>query len=67
MCTTVVVCNNWQFDMAIDIRIVCRTYNEKTKIILVNKRDDNNSFLSTKYYNDLIEDNRKSKMHLKSN
>ncbi|XP_060847875.1 KRAB-A domain-containing protein 2-like [Rhopalosiphum padi] len=52
--------------MAIDIQTVRTTFNEKLKNILTSKRDDNNSFLSTKDYNDVIEQVKKSKMCLKT-
>ena len=52
--------------MAIDIQTVRTTFNEKMKNILTSKRDDNNSFLSTKDYNDVIEQVKKSKMCLKT-
>ncbi|CAI6343323.1 unnamed protein product [Macrosiphum euphorbiae] len=52
--------------MAIDIQTVRTTFNEKMKNILTSKRYDNNSFLSTKDYNDVIEQVKKSKMCLKT-
>jgi hypothetical protein len=51
--------------MAINIQTVRTTFNEKMKNILTNKRD-NNSFLSTKDYNDVIEQVKKSKACLKT-
>lgn len=51
--------------MNIDIQTVPTTFNEKLKNILKDKRDDNNSLLSTKDYSYFIEKVRKSKMCLK--
>jgi len=64
MCTTVNLMY-WP-EMVIDIQTVLTTFDEKNLNILMDKQDDNNSFLSTKDYSYLTEQVRKSKMCLKS-
>jgi len=65
MCTTVVVFTTYLKWLSI-FKPVRTTFNEKMKNILTSKPDDNNSFLSTKDYHDVIEQVKKSKMCLKT-